>query len=249
MFPKMFGIEIELNTERDYRGEHLRMFKPHQAQIRWLETYSGSRRTLSLKMEPGWKAVYDATCGSELVSPPLSDFKPVVRQLQHIKSSGLKYSLHNCGLHVHVSAIDLREDDVINVAKFCRYFDRTIFSFMAQERIRKWDMCSMLSVDNERISHDVKRGRSMSRYRGCNVDAWFKHGTIEFRYAEGTDDVIRMISFTELYTKLVQWVQDNPDRIGKLRCKPNLHKKRQFILDLLDISLSSRSNLLERFSK
>lgn len=241
MFPRMFGVEIELNTEDRYDGEHLKILNGMAV----ITHYNHRIPRVSIKLQPGWKAVYDGTCGSELVSPPMMDVSSVRKQLDAVKESGLEYTFRRTGLHIHVTAIDMEEDDVINVAKFCRYFDRTIFSFMDKNRIKNY-MCKSISKSNATISQEIKVNKSCNtRYLGCNVQAWFKHGTIEFRYAKGTDDPMRIAALAELYTKIVEWVKKNPSRVGKLRCKPNIKKKRQYMLDLLDVSFLSRQMLLK----
>lgn len=246
MFPRMFGVEIELNT-KSYPGRCLerRYDKPGFASIvSEVRGYGINRQQkwLDVKMAPGWRAVDDPSCGSELVSPPMMDTKPIFQQLDYVQKSGLEYTMENCGLHVHVSGVDLDEDGVLAVAKFCRYFDRTIFSMMDKSRLSN-RFCRLMGRSNDEIQKEILDPTRLDRYRGCNIESWFSKGTIEFRYSEGCDDPKRISTLVELYTKIVEWVKNHPGY--RLRCKPNIKKKRAYLFDLLNISQTSRL-LLEK---
>lgn len=253
---RVFGVEIELCAELktvQHKNRKIVIENQHQMphlswnardEMRFAESMLASHGTPfprgQFDLLPGWKQVRDGSCGSELVSPPIIDMWSVREMLHRVEESGIKYTLEDTGLHVHVQAIDYDDDMLANVAKFCRHFDRAIYSFMDKQRIHN-SYCRPVGKSNQRLQQDITKGlTSMDRYRGCNIAAFEKHGTIEFRYAEGTVNPDRIEALVELYTSIVDWcVAYEPVKSPK-----KIVDKRAFLLDMLCISTKNKEILL-----
>lgn len=233
--PRTFGVEIELN------GEAANTY-PTSRRIRCLN--SG----ITFDLPTAWKYVRDVSCGIEFVSPPMCDTALLSPVIDSIKNSGIRYGFNRTGLHVHVGAWDLDIERVRNVAKFCRHFDRTIFSLVSPERINN-KYCRPLRMGDRELeaASPDKENIFTERYKGCNLEAMPKHGTIEFRYAAGTLDFGHIESMVELYTHIVEFISTR-DSAFVNSPKP-IKEKRVFLLDLLEISKVSRERLLNRATK
>jgi len=242
---RKFGVEIEVAAEP-------RRFTPTSV------SYSGGSddyccsmcdgydydegQDVSFDLPTGWTFDNDGSCGSEFVSPVLSDTDEIKVMLDLIDSSGLEYDFDDCGLHIHVDARDFpswKPDNVINVARFCRHFERVIYSFMDEDR-KSNTYCRNLSMSNEELTKDYNS--YFNRYHGCNIAAWKKQQTIEFRYAEGTTNLERISALAEFYTLIVERSKD----YGRLKTPRSRIPKTHYLLDYLGVSDSTRQHLLKR---
>ena len=113
---RTFGVEIEVNG-RFYESDK----GPD-----WRSCEFSGDKFRHVHVQPGWKLVRDSSCGSEFVSPPLCDTTSVERQLDDMVKSGFPMKFDNCGLHVHVGAHDLSRINCIELAQFCRHYERPI---------------------------------------------------------------------------------------------------------------------------
>lgn len=254
---RVFGVELEINSEQllihhTAVGPIIAPNRPNTYNMslserrRWNE--EGIHPRGSLKLLPGWKQVYDGSCGAEFVSPPINSTSSVAIMCDRIKRSGLRYSFHDTGLHVHVQALDLEGLDLLNLGKFCRHFDRAIWSLMTPGR-DKSEYCQPYRVNDDYIERQAmaaSEGRNFgTRYFGINLMAFPKHGTVEFRYAKGTLDPERIEALVEFYTKVVDWVKESYCIVKSPKI---VTQKRRFMLDLVGISRYNRNLLLKGVS-
>lgn len=226
---RVVGVEIEMCGDylnREYGNPYL------------YRSSSGA----SVKLEPGWKYSADPSCGIEFISPPLVDLESIHRMVANIKSSGLNQNFNKSGLHVHVGVWDFSDTDVENMAKFCRHFDRAIFSFMAPHRLAD-KFCRPVAMSNRDISAAKNSGfRNIERYKGCNTQAYAEKGTIEFRYSESTLDVERIEALIDFYTKICDFVKMNSG--AKVNSPRKTEDKRIFLLDLIGVAHATKIKLL-----
>lgn len=116
----------------------------------------------------------------------------------------------SCGLHVHVDACDLKPDDMINVLSFMRVFDNVFFALCSKER-KKSQYCGPLQISRDEIRSYRQRKEGifpffgLSRYKGFNVQAYFEHGSFEFRYHQGTIDPQRIEQWILLCLSAVEY--------------------------------------------
>ena len=214
---KRFGIEVEFTGDRYAVGRHM------QDELRGtgidveIEGYNHVTRR-------HWKIVSDATCGGELVSPPLSGDE-MMRQLPivlaamhsfpnvdytasaqgHVRTGWTRPGLSvNCGVHVHVSWDGMTADHVKNIVQRYSDHEQVIDSWMPESRRgNRNTWCAT----TDRLATQVCSPRlttlsriasaASSRYHKVNVQPLNRYGTIEFRQHGATTD----------FTKLKNWMK------------------------------------------
>lgn len=166
-----------------------------------------------------WKIVTDASCGFELVSPPLSGaeaFEQIKIVCRVLEECGSKVD-RRCGLHIHHNANDFTLDTFKNLLNLYIRFENVIDSMMPKSRrANNNNYCrSMASfygmregavnmrLEQIKVCTTVKELRRVygeDRYRKLNMESYVKHGTIEFRQHSGTleaDKIINWIILTQ----------------------------------------------------
>ena len=158
-----------------------------------------------------WKIVSDGSVngGWELVSPPLSGNAGIdeVRKAATAMVEAGAFVDRQCGLHVHVDANDLSAATIVNLTK--RYatheneINKLIPSFRhACEWARGMGEVSTMVSDYLRSNPSAtsrqvcERARAYNRYYKLNLQAYLRHGTVEFRQHSGTVDG----------TKIANWI-------------------------------------------
>lgn len=194
---RQFGIEIEcFGMPIDSAVEVLR-----DAGVECvMEGYNHNTR-------PHWKIVTDSSVsdGFEVVSPILSGnegLESVRLVAQTLVRAGAKVD-RRCGFHVHVNARDLSGADVLNCIRRYAMHESQIDGFMPQSRrggnnsyCRAMDeiVRAIRNVPESATAMQVAQ-RIYERYYKLNVQAFTRHGTIEFRQHSGTVDYRKMINW------------------------------------------------------
>ena len=240
---RTWGIEIELNCKVQEEFKHGKTSAVGQYMADQF-TYPYKKilapGTKLIPLPPGWTFSHDASCGAEFISPPLCNSEHIRPMLKAIAESGIQYTFKNTGFHVHVGAGDLSEEQILNVVRFCRYFERAIYSYCAPRRRRSKYCQSVGKNDYDLAIAIAETDGEQDRYRGCNFASIVRHGTIEFRYAEGTDNFERMESLIDLFTCIV----DIGKNSMRYQIPNNTAIKRVALLDLLPVSNETRRRLL-----
>ncbi len=234
-----FGVEIELKG-------YLRQNENRPGWVTSRRNYGHYGDIIEVQLAPGWKFTPDMSCGIEFVSPPIVDTSPIFKQLKYITDSGLDIDFRRCGLHVHVSCTDMEKPELAYIAKFCRHFDRTIFSYMHPLRLKD-TFCRTLSKSDTTINMELNPARSLGvieRYKGCNIASYDTFGTVEFRYAESTLDYERICALIDLYIRIVEFSHANQGK--RIKSPRNSKEKRIFLLDIIGMTNEVyRSKLLD----
>ena len=149
----------------------------------------------------------------ECVSPVLENNEDGLKILKEAcKALNWENSKVNksCGLHVHIGASNLTDEQYANVFANYAMLEDVIDTFMAESR-RNSRWCATLrgrGLENAYTKEDVQRcfigrvatrtdWRGNGRYYKVNCMSWFGHQTIEFRQHGGTTN----------YTKISNWVK------------------------------------------
>lgn len=118
-----------------------------------------------------------------------------------------------CGLHVHIGAKDLSEQEYCNVFLNYKMMETAIDSFMAPSRREsnsRW--CRSLngySLENCHTRESVLRTLCGDRYHKVNPCSWGRHKTIEFRQHAGTINYKKVEAWVKFLGKLVGWSKSN----------------------------------------
>lgn len=158
----------------------------------------------------------------EVVSPPLKGkrgLKEVLKVAKALEDAGARVN-KTCGFHVHVDAAGLKKTEIYNVAHRYMLFEKDIDQFMPPSR-RQNDYChSMKSLLTEKQKRKIlllktERGQTFKealrtiltdddRYHKCNIQAYVRHGTIEFRQHNGTVDGNKMVNWIKFCLNFVE---------------------------------------------
>lgn len=244
--PRKFGVELEIGAyELEDIGKGV-VTRVSETSFDYETRRYIFKKEKVLELPKDWVCEVDGSCGSEFVSPPLLETTSIFemcKALDDAEAGGFTYGMKNTGMHVHVDATGWTVHDAIEVAAFCRHFDRTIFSFVNRRRIRN-EYCRPVAANNDTLFWRFQDNHKWdARYHGCNIKALEKHGTIEFRYSEGTFDAYKIQALVDLFVHIVEWCNSNK---GKRIDSPkrNLEGKRRFLLDLVGVSESTKQKLL-----
>jgi hypothetical protein len=147
--------------------------------------------------------------GIECVSPILrgADGRKAMRNICDTLNRASAKVDKSCGLHVHIGASHLTEQEYANV--FCNYFylETLIDSFMAASRRNNY-YCRSIQGCNPQY-YGSREGISFlfgcDRYYKINPISYQRHGTIEFRQHQGTTDYRKIINWVAFCGKLVEW--------------------------------------------
>ena len=115
----------------------------------------------------------------------------------------------SCGLHVHVGVRNMSPTAIVNIYKNYQKLEALIDSFMAPSRrgnTCQW--CRTLqgyNFDDCETPERVYRMMHSDRYHKVNPQAWYDHGTVEFRQHQGTLDYEKISMWVNFCCKLVDW--------------------------------------------
>lgn len=217
---RRFGVEIEMYPEN---GQGMKVTPSYVAGL----LVSAGINAMSIfynhdDSDTIWKVTTDSSCshdtdyvykGIEVVSPRLSgdqgiaDLKKVCEVLH---SAGMKIK-KSCGLHVHVDANDLSRKSIASVtATYARY--EKFFDAIQPESRRHNGMCK--SIAAKVLTNDDYSARQFAinpfqrfvgdRYHKVNLEAYSRHGTIEFRQHSGTVESGKIVPWVYFLINFVE---------------------------------------------
>lgn len=163
-----------------------------------------------------WKIVPDASVpnGFEVVSPILcgdEGMEQVRKVANLLEGAGAKVD-KRCGFHVHVNANDLNGPTLVNIVRRYAKFE---------DQIDAWMPVSRRANNNERYCmpangllsvverHCVQSamfiaGKAPTRNYKVNIQAYIRHGTVEFRQHSGTIDSKKMLNWIKFCLQFVE---------------------------------------------
>lgn len=157
-----------------------------------------------------WKVQDDSSInGWEIVSPPLTDTKDL-EVVCHVLRKELRVrSSKKTGLHIHHDVSDLSVSQLKNIYElFYKYERNAIHSITSPHRFNNIYCANLNSshVNSIRKCETLEdfKFAIRSRYLTLNNRSYVKYGTIEFRGAQGTVEIDRILSWIELTSCLIE---------------------------------------------
>ena len=168
-----------------------------------------------------YKIVSDASLTGEntqeVVSPVLrsedglGSLKTLCESLSRVDAKVNK----SCGLHVHIGARDLTNEEYCNIFVNYMYLEEAINSFLAPSRRdsnSRW--CKSLknhkmAIINSRTKNEIRSALEYDRYHRVNAEAYNRHGTVEFRQHQGTVNFEKISHWVTFLGKLVEYSKSN----------------------------------------
>jgi hypothetical protein len=217
-----FGVEIECLTDSGWREIRDRLSEDGVPAVvvggdgrgwdpnRWTVKGDGSLSSS------------DWNDGVEVVSPPIRELGQVEKVCSVL--SDLECGVNRtCGLHVHFNARDMTFDTIKRVVMAYACFEPAIDTFMPESRRRNNNSyaqsmasCSpdgypgLVRSFNRTGCNNVRNLASIwsdSRYWKVNLQAYFRHGTIEFRHHSGTINAKKITRWIEVLDLLILFAE------------------------------------------
>lgn len=145
--------------------------------------------------------------GAEIVSPIMrgtGEIEIVQRIIREVRAAGaLSSPDHNCGIHVHVGCSDLGPAGIGRLAKTVRKVEDLLDQALAIAPGRRHYCAAHPERFVAGLANDMSASElrahwygttsggcptryDSSRYHGCNINAYFVRGAVEFRWFNGT---------------------------------------------------------------
>lgn len=151
----------------------------------------------------------------ECVSPVLNGSqgqKALKNACKTLNMAGARVN-HTCGLHVHIGAANLNEQQYANVFYNYAMLEHLIDSFMASSRRDNRYAHTLRDHVNElrycTTREAVQRYLNYDRYHKVNPQSYRAHKTIEFRQHQGTTNYQKIMNWVMFCGKLVLWSKKN----------------------------------------
>jgi biotin operon repressor len=204
---RKFGVEIEFKGVTRTRAESALRDAGLNVVI---EGYNHDTRS-------HWKIVSDGSVhgGWELVSPPLSGvegLREVKLAAETLVNAGA-YVDRDCGLHVHVDGANLSAATIVNMTKRYALHENEINKLIPSFRHScSWaqGMSNVATLVSDYLrSNPTATARAISeqidsRYYKLNLQAYLRHGTIEFRQHSGTCDGTKIANWIMFCVRFVE---------------------------------------------
>lgn len=205
-----FGVEIECFVSRDKVRENA-------CENGLNYQYEGYNHRDN---EEYFKFVTDGSlCGYadpiECVSPVLKSrggFDTLKAACDTLNASDAKVN-RTCGLHVHIGASELTEEQYSNVFINYAYLERVINTFMPASRQNNYYAQSLVAhigaLKNTKTISGVRSALDHDRYHKVNCESYSRHRTVEFRQHQGTTNFAKIENWVKFCGKLVAWSKTN----------------------------------------
>jgi hypothetical protein len=121
----------------------------------------------------------------------------------------------SCGLHVHIGAASLTDQEYCNVFVNYMRLETAIESFLAPSRRgRNARWCASLrkheyAVLDATTKNDMRAALDNNRYHSVNANAYSAHSTIEFRQHQGSTNFTKISHWVKFLGKLVEFSKTN----------------------------------------
>jgi len=156
----------------------------------------------------GWERKWEH-CGYEYVSPLLSG-DDGLNQIRGLYEAIRPRVNSYCGLHVHIDVRDFNDDEKMELVKRLRA-DKHLFTEKVDPSRLTNGFCDgdLPVVRDGESFYAYTRRLHGDRYVWVNLLAVYKHGSIEFRLHEATEDSEKVCQWVEFLTTYVENVKTN----------------------------------------
>lgn len=198
---RSFGVEIECLVARQRLIDEARHFNRTVLS----QVYNHEDR------EDHFKIVRDGSLAGENANEVVSPILRGVDGVTHLKDVCTALANANakvnksCGLHVHISAEGLTEEDQMNIYRLYAKAERVIDTFMPKSR-RGSENCYCRSIANY-IGKSKREVLQLGRYHKVNLMALISHNTIEFRQHSGSVEYEKIKNWVSFCAGLVEYVK------------------------------------------
>lgn len=175
-----------------------------------------------------WKIKDDESCGFELISPiinnekELDNLKIILVKINdyifHNKIDLKKIINKNCGLHLHIDAIEAGTSlyffkRMINL--FSLLENKFIYKIIDKDRVNNKNCKKIdytINYNNKQYYNFWKKiNFKISRYYGLNILSYLKYNTIEIRYYQSTIDYQEIYYWIKLIHSIFECVYNEKD--------------------------------------
>lgn len=237
---RTFGIELEFSSQNTYLFREKYQVMDLLSETK--EPVILGSRTDKVK---NWKLTQDGSVsgnGLELVSPilhgeeGLSSLKKIMKVLE-----GIAFVDRTAGQHVHVGAIDLTFQQRKLVALSAN--QKEYSDFFPRHRITGTysSLFSQTEIDRM-VAYQERENCPFNRGKFVNLQAYEKHGTIEFRGLEGNLDFDVSAAWIEIVTSLVEVAKKRT--LKRKYSEEEFLKKKQTFLQIEEKSYANRVEAL-----
>ncbi len=169
---------------------------------------------------PYWKVLTDGSLSGgycrEIVSPAFATedgYNEVYKVASNLTTMGVKVN-NTCGFHCHLDVSDLTPKQIARIVKFYQVYETEIDKL--HQASRRGNASYTGTLNNTRYNNfDPERINSMNdlthifydRYVKVNVQAYLRHGTIEFRQHGATIDPVKIINWVKFCTRIVEYAK------------------------------------------
>lgn len=173
-----------------------------------------------------WKLVRDSSCGLEAVSPVLQGedgLRQIAKVCEALTAAGAKVD-RKCGYHVHLDVADFELSHFKNLVKLWVKFEDVFDTFQPPSRRLNSNVYCMSNLNSFGMIYDGETHAEAcqrafkaidatdsiqalgalfaSRYHKLNVQAYFRHRTIEVRHHAGTLNADKAVNWVRLMMEL-----------------------------------------------
>ena len=201
-----------------YKRNKRKRFVGVECEVEGLEDF-GMGRVHGLE---GWGATSDGSLncdGVEFIGEPMNGdklYNSIDALSQYLRNAGA-VTTKNCGLHIHVNAMDLYHQELKGVLYVARKIEPLLYAMQPDSR-RRSNWCREMRLSKQGIDsidsndsfvdswYDGDASTEKyhdSRYHGLNLHARVYLGTVEFRYHTGTINARKMRCWAEICTAIV----------------------------------------------
>lgn len=207
---RKFGIELETSSPSEsVLSKAIALIQANHVNMR---TTNYNHTDVSY-----WKVLTDGSLSGgycrEIVSPAFDSeagLQEVTKVATILNTMGVKVN-NTCGFHVHLDASDLTPKQISTVCRFYQAYEREIDKL--HQGTRRGNPGYTHTLQNRRFPENptsldsVRSAFGHDRYFKVNVEAYLRHGTLEFRQHGATIDPVKVAYWIKFCTRIIDFAK------------------------------------------